>query len=330
MTRIPLITSLSETFLGLVHNSFAKNDQDKNGKSSTRKPLRASECTHYKKPRSMAVIITTYNNPRWLEKVLWGYSAQQFDTVPVKIVLADDGSQEATRDMIAAMRSKLSQELIHVWHPDNGFQKTRILNRAIVAADADYLIFTDHDCIPRNDFLATHYQYAEPNYFLSGGYVKLPMNISELLTPKDITSGRAFRVDWLRSQGVSLRQNVLKLTANKTLATILNWLTPTAATWNGHGSSCWTTDALAINGYNEQMRYGGLDREFGERLLNFGVKAKQVRHSVPVLHLDHSRPYVIPEAIEKNKAWRAEVRRSKKILSPLGITEMLAEKNDNG
>ncbi len=66
----------------------------------------------------------------------------------------------------------------------------------------------------------------------------------------------------------------------------MNWLTPTKKTFNGHNTSCFKKDLLAVNGFNEAMQYGGLDRELGERLFNYGVLAKQVRYSAACLHLD--------------------------------------------
>lgn len=100
---------------------------------------------------SVGIIISTYNNPAWLEKVLWGYLYQ---THPAdEIVIADDGSKEDTRLLIESFKSKLP--IKHVWHEDNGFQKSRILNSALIASQSDYLIFTDQDCIPRKDFIAS-------------------------------------------------------------------------------------------------------------------------------------------------------------------------------
>ena len=44
----------------------------------------------------------------------------------------------------------------------------------------------------------------------------------------------------------------------------MNALTPTKPTWNGHNASCWKSDALEVNGFDQRMVYGGEDREFGE------------------------------------------------------------------
>ena len=167
---------------------------------------------------SIGVIISTYNNPAWLEKVLWGYL---FQTHPAdEIVIADDGSKEDTRRLIESFKDKLP--IKHVWHEDNGFQKSRILNSAILASASDYLIFTDQDCIPRKDFIATHAAYAEKGYFLSGGYFKLPMDISKQLTYNDIKSENAFSLSWLKEQHMKCNFKCTKLIKNKTFILLHN------------------------------------------------------------------------------------------------------------
>lgn len=94
----------------------------------------------------VSVIFTTYNQPQWLQKVLWGFECQTHKNF--EIVIADDGSQEATRELVQNFRENSHLRIQHIWHPDEGYQKCPILNKAIVASKADYLIFTDGDCIP--------------------------------------------------------------------------------------------------------------------------------------------------------------------------------------
>ena len=108
----------------------------------------------------IGVIISTYNNPEWLEKTLWGYMAQSRKAD--EIVVADDGSKEETRQLIERYQQFLP--IKHVWHEDIGFRKTKILNEALKAAESEYLIFTDQDCVPRRDFVATHERFARPGY----------------------------------------------------------------------------------------------------------------------------------------------------------------------
>ena len=249
---------------------------------------------------TIGVIISTYNNPAWLEKTLWGYLCQ--DRMADEIIIADDGSGEETRLLVERYEKLLP--LKHIWHEDNGFRKTVILNKAIMAATADYLVFTDQDCVPRHDFLAVHYLMAEKGFFLSGGYFKLPMSISKALSQEDVRSRQAFSLSWLRKHGLSFTFKCSKLVQKKWFARLMNKITPTRATWNGMNSSGWRKDILSVNGFDERMQYGVEDREMGERLFHKGIRSRQIRYSAIVLHLDHGRPYVNEEAWKINNAIR--------------------------
>lgn len=255
----------------------------------------------------ISVIISTYNAEEWLKKTLWGYSVQTIQNF--EIVIADDGSGPETAQLIASFRSWFPAPIIHVWHEDAGFQKTIILNKAILKCSADYILMSDGDCIPKADFVDQHLKHRRKDYFLSGGYFKLPLKISTLIDKEDIETQRCFDIEWLKSKGLKASFKNAKLSSSEIGSRFLNWITPTTASWNGHNSSGWKQDILAVNGFDERMQYGGEDRELGERLINRGIRAKQLRYSAICLHLDHERGYVQPEMITKNRAIRENTRK---------------------
>ena len=86
---------------------------------------------------SISVIISTYNKPHFLEKVLTGYCFQTFNDF--EIIIADDGSTNETKEMITKFEQFIPQKIYHVWHEDNGFRKCKILNAAILKSSNDYL-----------------------------------------------------------------------------------------------------------------------------------------------------------------------------------------------
>ncbi len=274
-----------------------------------------------------SVIFTTYNSPKWLEKVLWGFSVQSVKDF--EIIIADDGSREETRELIESMRSEMPVSLRHVWQEDDGFQKCRILNKAILAAQGEYLIFTDGDCIPRADFVEQHLRYSNRDNYLSGGYFKLPIDISKAITREDVVSQLAFDMAWLVSKGLkkSLKINLkaLKLTARGAWTEFLNRVSPARPTWNGHSASCYKEFALAVNGFEEHMQYGGQDCEFGDRLCNLGLKPKRIRYSTICLHLNHKRGYVTDEMLQKSLEIRKQTQKNKKIKATLGIDNYLRD-----
>lgn len=264
-----------------------------------------------------SVIISTYNKPEWLRKVLVGYACQK--NTDFEVIVADDGSGDETKSVIQSISEQTHLKIKHVWHPDDGFQKTRILNKAILASSTDYLIFTDGDCIPRQDFVQSHLKHREPGKFLSGGHFPLTMEISELINDADIKSQNCFDLNWLKSKGLKSNFKNIKLSKNKGITQVMNFITPTKATWNGGNASAWKKDILSANGFDERMKYGGEDREFGERLENAGVEAKRIRYFAIVVHLEHERGYVTEEAWRKNDEIRSETKANQKSKTEFGL-----------
>lgn len=267
----------------------------------------------------LSVIITTYNSETWLKKVLFGYLNQT--ETDFEVVIADDGSTPKTKQLIAEFSPKFKHQIVHVWHEDQGFQKCKILNKAILKTSANYLLFTDGDCIPREDFVATHLKHQEEGFFLSGGYFKLPMTTSKLIEKEDILSKNCFNLFWLAKNGVTTNFKLTKLIRFKPFILFMNWITPTKKTFNGHNTSCYKSDLIAVNGFNEDMQYGGLDREIGERMFNLGIRAKQIRYAAICLHLEHSRAYYSKEKFYENLKIREYNIKNKVITTKNGLNQ---------
>ncbi|HCA48066.1 MAG TPA: glycosyl transferase family 2 [Armatimonadetes bacterium] len=265
----------------------------------------------------LSVIVSTYNEPGWLEKALWGWEAQT--ERDFELLIADDGSGPETAACIERLRGETGLSINHVWQEDRGFRKSMILNRAIEAAGGDYLVFSDGDCIPRADFLATHMRFARPGHYLSGGYFKLPKQASDAVTHEDVQSGRLFTGEWLDTHDVLRTHKRLLLTSNPAWSAILNRISRTVPTWNGHSASGWKSDLVAVNGFNEAMGYGGQDRELGYRLVNLGVRPVRIRFSTICMHLEHPQSWRTEEAVAASKAIIAETVRSRRTWIDEGI-----------
>ena len=268
----------------------------------------------------ISVIISTYNKPHFLERVLWGYAVQT--RRDFQVVIADDGSGPETAAVVHRIGEETGLDLLHVWHEDRGFRKTEILNRAIVAARGDHLLFTDGDCIPRRDLLDVHYRLTEPGRYLAGGYLKLPEEVSAAVAVDDVVSGRVADLGWLRSRGWRPGRRALRLVRSRRLAALLDRLTPTAAHFHGNNASVSREALLEVNGFEGEMGYGGLDRALGYRLENRGVRGRQIRHRAICLHLHHDRPYKDPEVVQRNREILQRVKRSGEFRARRGIAEL--------
>ena len=268
----------------------------------------------------ISVIVSVYQRPRFLALALRGF-ARQTDR-RFELLVADDGSGPELCEVIERARRESGLQLVHVWHEDLGFRKTTILNRAILAARGDYLLFTDGDCIPRRDLVATHRALARPGRFLAGGYLKLPASVSDAITPADVDAGRVADLRWLRRQGWRPGRRALRLTRSPRLAVLFDLLTPTAADFQGNNASAWRDAILRANGFDGDMGYGGEDRALGYRLENAGVRGLQARHRAVTMHLHHDRPYRHEPTLRANAELLRAIRARGDLRAPNGIAEL--------
>lgn len=135
------------------------------------------------------------------------------------------------------------------------------------------------------------------------------MNVSRAISNDDVACGRAHQWSWLRSQGLHWSRDVLKLCGQQWSAgRLLDAITPTQPTFNGGNVSAWRNDLVRVNGFDERMGHGGLDRELGQRLENAGIRGKQVRHRCLCIHLDHPRGYADADIKTFNDGLRRDVR----------------------
>lgn len=268
----------------------------------------------------VSVVLTTYNQPAALEKVLWGYAMQT--RRDFELLVADDGSGPGTAEVIRRVQAETGMRVEHVWHEDRGFRKCEILNRAILASGGDYLLFSDGDCIPRRDMVEVHARLAEPGCFLSGGCLRIPGPLSERLSLDDIRSGRFAELRWLLAQGWRPGHRALRLVPSSRAAALFDRLTTTRPQFGGHNASTWRSDIDRVNGFDAEMGYGGLDRALGYRLRNLGLRGRQIRHRAICVHLHHERPYRDAETLRRNREILQRIVDRREVRARTGLEEL--------
>lgn len=259
----------------------------------------------------IAVIIAAYNNWRQLRFSLQGYHVQT--RRPDELIVAEDSEFSEVAAVAGEFASRTGTPVLHLTQPDQGFRKCRILNRAIQASRADYLIFTDADVVPRNDVVATFERLARPRQFLSGGsHVNIDKSFHEtLLTLSHIESQQLFSLAFLRAHGQQVPAS--RLMGAGWRARLLDRLTDRNA-FVGNLSGAWRDDLLRVSGFDESFGYGAEDRNLGVRLNNAGIRGHRARHSLVCLHLDHDRSYVQPDQVVRHKLLNEELQQTGEIL----------------
>lgn len=225
----------------------------------------------------VCLIISTYNWPEALELVLMSVMRQS--RIPDEIMIADDGSKEATKKVIDAFKANISCPVTHCWHEDKGFRKTIVLNKAIAASKSDYHIEIDGDIILHKDFVKDHCNFAEKGSFTQGSRVLL----GEKTTAKAIQNKQIrfhyFTPD-ITNRLLSIHLPILSRFFGKRKLSI--------ASVRGCNFAYWRKDMIAINGYNEDMTgWGREDSEMAARLVNKGIYKRKLKFAGLEYHLHH-------------------------------------------
>lgn len=265
----------------------------------------------------LAVVVTTYNRPDALAAVLAGFEAQH--ERGFELLVADDGSGPETAAVVERFRRRGRCTVRHVWQEDQGFRAAAARNRALAATTCPYVVFTDGDCVPARDFVATHRRLAEPGWFLAGNRLLL----GELLTRRVLAEGIELAHwgagDWLAARR---RGEVNRLAPLLRLPdTALRKLR--ARRWQGVKTcnfSAWRADLVAVNGFDERYNGWGLeDSDLVVRLLRLGIGHKSARCAAPVFHLWH--PEHDRSGLEANRARLQAVLAAAETRAQLGMDQ---------
>jgi glycosyltransferase involved in cell wall biosynthesis len=256
----------------------------------------------------LSLIISAYNQRAALERIFRALSLQK--NSPDEILVADDGSGDGTTELVESWKTKTSAPVQHLWHPDRGFLKTTILNRAVAAATGDYLVFLDGDCVPHSKFIRDHRALAERGFWVQGRrcFVREPF-VAEFVPGKTSVLQWALRGRIARPVK-SIRLPFPIIHRDRGQRGIL-----------GCNMAYWRDDVIAVNGFDEsyQGRGMGADSDLGSRVYNLGRRRKFVYGRALVYHLDHpiaSRPH-----FDANKARLDEVLRSGKTRCEKGLNQ---------
>lgn len=232
-----------------------------------------------------AVIVTTYNRPDALAAALDGYIAQ--DSPNFELIVADDGSTDETRALVADYSRRTPFPLRHVWQEDRGFRPGAARNRALAQTRSRYVIFTDGDCVPPPFFVSRHIALAEPRHFVAGNRILL----SEAFTAEVLRNREPIHT-WstLRWLAAWIRRDV-----NRAWPLLLlpdgAFRKRFAERWEGVKTcnfAAWRVDLIRANGFDERYSGWGLeDSDLAIRLLHAGVRHKSARFAAPVFHLWH-------------------------------------------
>ncbi|HEF3298818.1 glycosyltransferase family 2 protein [Campylobacter coli] len=259
------------------------------------------------KPKTCALIITTYNQPKRLALVL--DSVKNLDPLPNEVLIADDGSKEDTAKLIQEYQKNFPCVLKHIWQEDEGFRLSKSRNEAIKNSLSEYIVVIDGDMILEKDFIKEHLEFAQRKLFLQGSRVILNEKESEEILNKD-------------DYRIAFNKKDFKSSKNSFLAKILYNLskkdekifkkTTLIKGIRGCNMSFFKADFDELDGFNENfIGWGREDSEFVARFLfNKGI-FRRLKFNAIAYHIYHEENS--KKMLESNHQIYLETIKNKKI-----------------
>ena len=270
----------------------------------------------------ISVVAALYNKPRELLLCLEGYRLQSFQDF--ELILADDGSMPEVDEICRNFAREVSFPITYLWQEDRGWGKLRMLNWAILEAKADYLCFTDGDCIPHRHFVKCHAEESNEKTVQCGRRVDLMEKISPAISTEDVRAGRLDCKRWLVER--ILKDEVdygwkgfyLPRFLARTVASFSRKPALLGSNMSLHKK--WLTE---VNGFDESFTVPGIgeDTDMQRRFEMLGLKIGWITYRAIQYHLWHPLTPVGKEAHEIFESVKS--RKNKTAIK--GIREFLPE-----
>lgn len=239
----------------------------------------------------LTLIISFYNKIDLLRKVLESVALQTMQDF--EVVIADDGSNVEVVEQIHQLQATYPMPIVHVWHEDKGWRKNMILNKAVRAAQSEYLVFIDGDCVLERHFLEEHYAARTHGEVVTGRRVLLTPKTTERLLSQPLDK---------HSLGCRLFCQLLWETVfghQKTQMEQMIRLPKWIRKWFVHererfilgcNFSLYKDDLMAVNGFDERFLYPGYgeDIDLGLRLKRKGIRAVSRKCQLVEFHCYHA------------------------------------------
>ncbi len=246
---------------------------------------------------SISIIISYYkalDNLRLILKSLNTQSSRDFE-----VIVSEDDTNQETIDFLENDRSKYHFPIQHNYQSEDlGFRKNMMLNRAIMSAKSELLVFIDGDCIPHKHFAKEYIKLKNADHMLVGRRVMLGKKISQKVK-KDMSLSHLKITSLLVSDSKKIKDGIysphITLT-NKTRGLVgCNW-------------GIKKSHLIAVNGYDEDYITAGVgeDNDIEWRLEKYGIQKKSMKNKAIVYHLHHEATYTEDVIFANMKIWKTK------------------------
>lgn len=237
----------------------------------------------------LSVVVTTFERPRHLRRVLLSLAVQQNFPGRLEVVVADDGSRDETPHVVEEFRRQVRFPVRFVTHPHEEFWPARTRNQGFAASSGRYVLFLDGDCVIPPDHLAIHMRMRRPGRAYTGDCIRLDPETTEKMT-EDVVRGAQYL-------GWTYPRESRRLAVAHWKAVFYHLIRhPQKPRVLSGNLALWREDFLRINGFDENYRgWGCEDDDFGLRLHQAGVRVCSIRRWTWTYHLWHPRVETAPQ-----------------------------------
>lgn len=232
----------------------------------------------------LTVIISCYRSLPNLKLILNALAHQSYKDF--EVLLSEDDFNPETVDFILHNTHKYPFSISHLFQQeDNGFRKNEMLNRSIVMAKTEKLVFIDGDCVPHRHLVKTYMKRIKKGIICEGRSVMLSKRITEWTTRKNSLKklhfySLIFSGSDLVKEGVYSPYFPLSFKPGGRGLLGRNW------------GIC-KQELLDINGFDEDYVHAGVgeDVDVEWRLKANGCKTVSMKNKAIIYHLYHPRGY---------------------------------------
>ena len=194
----------------------------------------------------ISLIVNTYQKPRHLALVLESIALQEGVDGRFEVVVADDGSDATTVEIISDFARRAPFPVAFTTEPHDGFRLARVRNRGAALAAGDTLLFLDGDSVLPPDHVAAHLAARRPGLAMLGDVVRLPEATSRELVPSDLATTDLRRL----APSAELR----RMSRRHRKSVFQNWLRhPSKPRLAGGNFAVWREDYSRVNGSDERF-----------------------------------------------------------------------------
>ncbi|AWW29855.1 glycosyl transferase [Echinicola strongylocentroti] len=251
---------------------------------------------HTKDELKATLIISVYKNTTFLKAVLDSLEGQTDHRF--EVIISEDGDSEEMRTFVG--HYSFQDPFQHLTREDRGWQKNQALNAAIRAANTDWLVFIDGDCVLHPRFMEFHINHANPTTILAGKRVKLDPKTSELLLegsikPEEMNAYVRKHFAKIKKRGGEFVEEGFFMDPKGVLGRIVG--TRKMRHLKGCNMSFHKDAIYAINGFDEAYTRPavGEDADLLWRFKGLGYQLGSVRNLAVQYHLYHKESWTDQE-----------------------------------